>query len=223
MQRDLEINIPLCFSGIPTIVNNPLLIVNIKHKIRLIDRKPRIDISKIFKEATGFECKFNIDIENNLPFSSYYVIITKFLIDRAIGTCELPITLDEENEIMRMIDDALYDSELIRALRTAQFMNSSILYRDNEDPVKISFPSLKIRVLYSFPIRIRDDLDNSIIHTLGMIPVKFSEKFSPDLVNLENGLWHSLYSIFSPYTNNWKIIWDLNWATFIEFSNLVEV
>lgn len=219
MQQDLEINVPLCFSGIPTIVNNPLLIINVKHKIRLINRKPRFDISKIFKEATGFDCKFNIDIEGNLPFSSYYVIVTKFLIDNAIGTCELPITLDEENEIISMIDDALYNSELIRALRTSQLMNSSILYRDNEDPVKISFPSLKMRVLYSFPIHVRNDLDNSMIHTIGIIPVKFSEKFSFDLITLENGLWYSLYSIFSPYINNWKIIWDLNWATFIEFSN----
>jgi len=215
----LEINVPLCFSGIPTTVNNPLLIINVKHKIRLINRKPRFDISKIFKEATGFDCKFNIDIEGNLPFSSYYITVTKFLIDNAIGTCELPITLDEENEIIRMIDDALYNSELIRALRTSQLMNSSILYRDNEDPVKISFPSLKMRVLYSFPIHVRNDLDNSMIHTIGIIPVRFSEKFSFDLITLENGLWYSLYSIFSPYINNWKIIWDLNWATFIEFSN----
>jgi hypothetical protein len=204
-------------------VNNPLLIINVKSKLKIVKREPRVDISKIFKEATGFDCKFNLDIEGSLPFSSYYIIVTKFLIDRAIGICELPITLDEENEIIRMIDDALYNSELIRALRTSQFMNSSILYRDNEDPIKISFPSLKMRTLYSFPIQIRNDLDNSIIHTIGMIPVKFSEKFSIDLVKLENGLWYSLYSIFSPYINNWKIIWDLNWATFIEFSNLEEV
>ncbi len=181
--------------------------------------KPKVDISSLFKEATGFDCRFDLDVEGDIPFSSYYVYLTKLLVDGAVEKCEIPITEEEKFETLSLIDAALFDSRLIRALRTAQRLNSSLLYRDNEDPVAVDLAEISVRKIASFPIEVKDDVDNSVIHTIGLIPIKLAQGITQELVDLENGIWHSLYSIRVPYVNNWKVIWDLNWATIIEFSS----
>jgi hypothetical protein len=215
----LEVKLPIPFSGVAVDVNSPILVVLAKAKVVVKSGRPKVDISSLFREATGFECKFNLDVEGDIPFSSYYVIVSKLLVERAIEKCAIPINEDEKFETLRLIDDALFDSRLIRALRTAQRLNVNLLYRDDEDPVPVDFAEIHVRKIASYPIEVKGEVENSVVHTIGVIPVLFSQGIKKELVEQENGIWHSLYSIRVPYINNWKVIWDLNWATIIEFSS----
>jgi len=215
----LEVKLPIPFSGVAVGVNSPILAVLAKVKVTVKSGRPKVDISSLFKEATGFECKVDLDVEGDIPFSSYYVLVSKLLVDRAIEKCDIPINEDEKFETLRLIDDALFDSRLIRALRAAQRLNVSLLYRDNEEPVPVDFAEIRMRKIASYPIEVKSDVENSVVHTIGLIPVLFSQGITKELVEQENGIWHSLYSIHVPYINNWKVIWDLNWATIIEFSS----
>lgn len=221
MQHDLEVDVPFCFSGIPLPgVNNPILILFYKTKIKKVNKKPRLkNFLEYFKEATGFYCNIDIDIEGNLPFSSYYILFSELFFNEAVNSCKLPLTKKEIEETLTMIDDAMFDSPLIRGLRTAKQLNSPILYRDNEDPVELNLNNLKnINILESFPIRSIKYIDNSIIHLAGLLPIEISEDID-DLSSVENGLWSSLYGFPYPVVPKWKWIWDLNWATLIEFLN----
>ncbi|MCY0873317.1 MAG: hypothetical protein OWQ47_00040 [Acidianus infernus] len=218
MQQDLEVKVPFCYSGLPLEVNNPVLINFAIVKVREVKRKPKIDkFLEYFREATGFSCNIDYDIEGNLPFSSYYVYVTRKLVDLSINKCEIPMNENDVRETLEMIDDAMFDSRLIRALRKAQELNSPILYRDGEDPVPLSGKEVRINLLTSFPLPKPRFLESSLIHLAGILPVEISKDSS--LIQFENGLWSSLYGLPYPMNNNWKWIWDLKWASLIELLN----
>ncbi|MEM0362684.1 MAG: hypothetical protein QXH75_02600, partial [Sulfolobaceae archaeon] len=124
--------------------------------------------------------------------------------------------------IITLIDEALFPNNyLIKALRTAQQYNSQILYREGEEPIEVSIKPLKIKVLTSYPFYSKPRyVDNSLIHLLGVIPLKYIKDNLIDVVQLENGLWSAIYSFPYPQVKNWKWIWDLNLVTLIEFSSL---
>ncbi len=215
MQQDLEVKVPFCYSGIPLEVNNPVLIKFAVIKVKEVKRKPRMDkFLDYFREATGFSCNIEYDIEGNLPFSSYYIYVTRKIVEIAVNTCEIPMNEKDINETLEMIDDAMFDSRLIRALRKAQELGSAILYRDGEDPVPLTEKEVKINLLTSFPLPKPIFLESSLIHLAGILPVEISK--NPDLIRFENGLWSSIYGLSYPMNNNWKWIWDLNWASLIE-------
>jgi hypothetical protein len=124
---------------------------------------------------------------------------------------------NDVKETLEMIDDAMFDSRLIRALRKAQELNLPILYRDREDPVPLSEKEVRINLLTSFPLPKPRFLESSLIHLAGILPVEISKDSS--LIQFENGLWSSLYGLPYPMNNSWKWIWDLNWASLIELLN----
>lgn len=210
---------PLCFSGIPlSQVNNPILIILYKTKIKKVNRKPRFkEFLEYFKDATGFYCNIDFDIEGNIPFSSYYVLFSEMFFNEAIKICNIPITKKEIVETLKMIDDAIYDLPLIRGLRIAREIKSSILYRDGEEPIRLNLSLKRVSILQSFPIQTLRYIDNSVIHLAGLLPIEISENI--DLYSIENGLWSLLYGLPYPLVPKWKWIWDLKWATLIEFSN----
>lgn len=216
----MEVKVPFCFSGIPLPnVNNPILILVYKTKIKKVNRKPKLkQFLEYLRDATGFYCDASVDIEGNLPFSSYYILFSEIFLTEAIKVCELPITKREMEETLKMIDDAIYDSPLIRGLRMARNLDSSILYRDGEEPVILNFSVEKVNVLEFFPISSPRYVDNSVIHLTGILPIKILNDVN-NLLSVENGLWSSLYNLPYPTVPRWKWIWDLNWATLIEFSN----
>lgn len=215
------ISLPIPLFGIPIKgVNNPVFITFTATNSQISNNYPNLpkEFFEYFKEATGFECKVNINLEGNIPFSSRYVYLTYLYFKEAISRCQLPISDKEMIEILQMIDDALYNSELIRGLRKALLLGKDILYRDGEDPVEVSnVKKFRIELLYSYPLQENFNfIDNSLVHLLGILPVEFSETQDLSLIKVENGLWFSLYSIPPPVRLDWKIIWDLKYASVIE-------
>jgi hypothetical protein len=128
---------------------------------------------------------------------------------------------DEKFEILHLVDEAIFpQNSLVKALRTSQQLNSPILFRDGEEPIRIQLESIKIKVVSSYPFDGNPKyLDNSLIHLTGIIPVEYAESKARNLIEFENGLWSAIYSLPYLKINNWKWIWDLNWLTIIEFSN----
>ncbi len=224
----MEVNIP--FLGIPIKgINNPILVL--KAVITLNEEKViKTDIfnkfAKEFNEATGFDCAKGYEYWNySFPFSSYYVYITDKISTEAIDRCNIPISDDERYEIIQLIDEALFpENSVIKALRISRRLGKQILFRNGEEPVEVNIKSLKVKVLYSFPLGNNPNyIDNSLIHLLGVIPIEFVETNVINLIQFENGLWSAIYSLSFPQVKNWKWIWDVNWVTLIEFSNLEEV
>ncbi|AWR98254.1 hypothetical protein DFR86_05750 [Acidianus sulfidivorans JP7] len=187
--------------------------------MKIVQRKPKLSkFLDYFKEATGFSCNLNFDIEGTLPYSSYYILFSKMFFQEAINSCNIPLSEKDVNETLTMIDDAMYDSSLIRGLRKAIEIQSPILYRDEEEPVKLNVEYVKnIKILTSFPIPSPKYVNNSLIHLLGVIPIDIINNIH--LLSVENGLWSAIYNLPYPLVESWKWIWDLNWATLIQFSN----
>jgi len=215
------INLPIPLFGIPLKgVNNPILISFCKTNAQIVEEPPDLpkEFFEDFKEATGFSCQVNINVRGKIPFSTKYVYLSYLYFKKAIEKCKLPISNEEMYEILEMIDESLYDLELIRGLRKALLLNKDILYRDGEDPVPVIIKRFKAELIFSYPIDFSSPnyIDNSLIHLLGLLPVEFAETNDLNLIKVENGLWFSLYSIPSPIRSDWKIIWDLNNASFIE-------
>ena len=225
LQSVLEVKIP--FLGIPLEgVNNPILVVNALVEVKE-KQLVKVDIFKQFaeefNEAVGFNCAKPSEYwDQSIPFSSYYVYLTNQIAQKSIEKCNLPISEKEKFEIITLIDEALFPNNyLIKALRTAQQYNSQILYREGEEPIEVSVKPLKIKVLTSYPFYSKPRyIDNSLIHLLGVIPLKYIKDNLIDVVQLENGLWSAIYSFPYPQVKNWKWIWDLNLVTLIEFSSL---
>ena len=215
------ISLPIPLFGIPIKgINNPILISFCKTNSQIVEEPPDLpaEFFENFKEATGFLCKVNVNIKGKVPYSSKYVYLSYLYFKKSIEKCELPISNEEMSEILEMIDDSIYNSELIRGLRKALLLNKDILYRDGEDPVPVNIRKFRVELIYSYPIDLSSPnyVDNSLIHLLGMLPVEFAETNDLNLIKVENGLWFSLYSIPSPTRPDWKIIWDLNNASVIE-------
>ncbi|AHC50612.1 hypothetical protein SUSAZ_00430 [Sulfolobus acidocaldarius SUSAZ] len=218
------INLPLSLFGIPIKgVNNPILTAFIGFDAQVkegVDSPLLTDFKSLFKEATGFECKVLLDITGSpTPLSSSYIYLSELFFRKAIEKCELPLSEEEMWDTLKMIDDVLYNSPLIRALRTSMRMGSGILYRDGEDPIPVSLPEMSASLLFKYPIPNSPlFIDNSLIHLLGILPVEFAETKDLGLFNVENGLWNSLYKISIPSKDRWKLIWDLKYVTGIEVS-----
>ena len=214
------IELPVALFGIPLKgINNPLLISFVRFDTEVILNKNGLpsDFFKLFEEATGFKCDIHLDLKGNIPYSSKYVYLSEIYFRRAIELCELPIKENELWDILYMIDDSMFNSELIRGLRTAMRLGSSILYRDTEEPITVSLPILNARFLFSFPINFNFNyVDNSLIHLLGILPIEFVETKDFTLFQVENGLWYSVYGIPIPNVKGWKLIWDLNYVAGIE-------
>ncbi|BFH72465.1 hypothetical protein SJAV_04090 [Sulfurisphaera javensis] len=214
------ISLPIPLFGIPLKgVNNPILIMFAFTNSQITNETPDLpqEFFEYFKEATGFECTVNVNLKGKIPFVSKYVYLSYLYFKEAIKKCNLPISDNEMNDVLIMIDDTLYNSEVIRGLRKALLMGKDILYRDGEDPVEVNVKKFKIQLLYSYPIpQSFNYIDNSLIHLVGILPVEFAETQDLNLIRMENGLWFSLYSIPPPIRLDWKIIWDLNWASVIE-------
>ncbi|MBB5253376.1 hypothetical protein [Sulfurisphaera ohwakuensis] len=214
------ISLPIALFGIPLKgVNNPILVTFASANVEIITEPSELpdQFFTYFKEATGFECNVNLNLRGKIPYATKYVYLSQLYFQEAIKKCSLPISNEEMNDILSMIDDAIYNSELIRGLRRALILGKDILYRDEEDPVPINLKKFKIELLYSYPLPDNYNyIDNSLIHLLGILPVEFAETQDVNLIRVENGLWFSLYSIPSPVRLDWKIIWDLNYASVIE-------
>lgn len=214
------ISLPIPLFGIPLKgVNNPILILFSKTNSYIMEEPPDLpeDFFRNFKEATGFECHVNVNLNGKIPYSTKYVYLSYLYFNKAREKCQLPISDEEMYDILQMIDDSLYNSELIRGLRTALKLNKDILYRDGEEPVTVNVRKFKVELVYSFPFNYNFNyIDNSLVHLLGMLPVEFAETQDLNLIRFENGLWLSLYSIPSPTRLDWKVIWDLNNASVIE-------
>jgi len=223
LQYALEVKIP--FLGIPIKgVNNPIFVIDgiiyNSHNKSLVKINTFSEFVEQFNEAIGFNCaKANEYWDTSFPFSSYYIYVTNEIAEKAINECNIPIDRKEKFDVLHLIDEALFPSNyIIKALRTAQELDSSILYREGEEPVKIMNKPFKIRTILSFPIDYRVKyIDNSIIHLVGIIPIEYVESNSIELIEIENGLWSALYSLPYPSVKNWKWIGDVNWVTLIEF------
>jgi len=215
------ISLPIPIFGIPLKgVNNPILISFYNTNSQIVEEPPELpnEFFDNFREATGFSCNVNINLKGKIPFSSKYVYLSYLYFKKSIEKCKLPISDEEMNNVLEMIDDSLYNSELIRGLRKALLLNKDILYRDGEDPVTVNPRKFKVELIYSYPIDLSSFtyIDNSLVHLLGILPVEFAETSDLNLIRVENGLWFSLYSIPSPTRLDWKVIWDLNNASVIE-------
>ncbi|ARM77099.1 hypothetical protein B6F84_06690 [Acidianus manzaensis] len=187
--------------------------------MKRIARKPKIrKFLEYFKEATGFSCDIDFDIDGVLPYSSYYVLFSEMFFREAISECHIPLNERDIIETLIMIDDAIYDSSLVRGLRKALEIGSPILYRDNEEPVKLNLQNIKkLSILTSFPISSPAYINNSLIHLIGTLPIDIANNVQ--LISVENGLWSAIYNLPYPLVKSWKWIWDLKWATLIQFSN----
>ena len=216
------ISLPIPLFGIPLKgVNNPILVVFGDFDANVVKdgavKLPK-QFFELFEEATGFKCNVSVSLDKPVPFSSAYVYLSDQYFRKSIKECELPITEEEAQDTLSMIDDALFNSELIRALRTAFKLAVPILYRDEEEPIRLSFPNFKARYLFSFPFDLSSlrYIDNSLVHLVGMIPLDFVETKDKNLLSVENGLWSSIYGIPFVQRGDWKLIWDLNYVTAIE-------
>ncbi|QGA55108.1 hypothetical protein GFS03_11235 [Sulfolobus sp. E5-1-F] len=223
LQRDLEVKVP--FLGIPLKgVNNPILVLDgIIEPLKIFVKTEAIDqFIRQFNEAIGFQCVRKEEYwDSSVPFSSYYIYITEKLANDAAKNCEVPISEEEKFEILHLVDEAIFpQNSLVKALRTSQQLNSPILFRDGEEPIRLQYEPIKIKVVSSYPFDGNPKhLDNSLIHLTGIIPVEYAESKTRNLIEFENGLWSAIYSLPYLQINNWKWIWDLNWLTIIEFSN----
>ncbi|ADB87966.1 hypothetical protein [Saccharolobus islandicus] len=223
LQRVLGVRVP--FLGIPLKgVNNPILVLDgIIEPLNIFVKTEAIgQFIRQFNEAIGFQCVKEEEYwDSSIPFSSYYIYVTEKLANDAIRNCEVPMSEDEKFEILHLVDEAIFpQNSLVKALRTSQQLNSPILFRDGEEPIRIQLESIKIKVVSSYPFDGNPKyLDNSLIHLTGIIPVGYAESKARNLIEFENGLWSAIYSLPYLKINNWKWIWDLNWLTIIEFSN----
>ncbi len=225
------LKVPLAFSGIPIKgVNNPILVLFAEFKESpIFSGTLPSEFFETFKEATGFSCKKAEEIINNerysIPFSSYYIFASKRYVDLSIELCDLPISEDEKFEILNLIDDALFDSSLIKALRTAQKNNHSLLYREGEEPVFVEASGLVLKYLGYFPL-IEDVryIDDALIHLSGTLVLDFVTSFSEKLIDVENSLWDLIYGLKVPYSaSKFKWIWDDKYASIVEIINLPNI
>jgi hypothetical protein len=208
--------LPFPFIGIPIRNrNNPLLILLGEFNYKFVKRKPiRFEkFSKYVEEYSGSKCNPDIDIEGSLPFSTYYILLSKKIVD----ICLSFLNDKEKLEVLKDLDYIAFDSELIRALRTSQEYNKSILYRDGEAPIIVDYELGKINIIIQFPLLSYTEGDDAITHLAGILPIRYLETKDLEVIRLENGLWHSLYGLPSPNRKNWKWIWDLSYVSLIEF------
>jgi hypothetical protein len=203
-------------------VNNPILITLSYFKCQ----KPapyltnlENKIAEVLKQATGFNLKTYPSLNCDLPFSSLYVVLSELMLTTLSKESGLNMADHEIRELLEMIDLSLFDSPLVRGLRRAQSIGSSVLYRDRDDPVTVDFPPLLITILSSKKLSTRVRfMDSSLVHLLGVIPVKLAESKDLSLFGFENGLWSSIYSLECPSEHNLKWIWDLDSASLVEVS-----
>lgn len=210
------IEAPLIISGtLLNGVNNPLLIV----RGRFIYSRLETPIwwasfLEIFKEATGFN-PIPIRI-GDIPLISQYAVASLQAIRHLSDKLEL--TEEEVWSTLDLIDQAMFNFDVLKGIRYVQRFSSSILYRSSEDPVIVNVKPLKVRKLMSYPIDEPRFLDSSIVHLSGFLPVKLSSDFSEANVDAENGLWRMLYGLPAP-PGKFKWVWDLNWASLLELLN----
>ncbi|MBP1357838.1 MAG: hypothetical protein JZD40_05055 [Sulfolobus sp.] len=222
--------LPIAFSGIPIKgINNPILVLWAEFiNTNSISYKLTEEFHSTFKEATGFSCKKAFEQVNSEkvegPYSSYYVYATKRFVDQSEILCDIPMSENEKFETLKLIDEALYgENSLIKALRTAQRYNSSLLFREGEEPVIIHSEDGKFRYLYSFPLSGNTNyIDDALIHLSGTLVLDFVSSFSEKLIDVENSLWDLVYSIKVPY-GKFKVIWDLDRASIVEIINLPRI
>ncbi|NON62236.1 hypothetical protein [Acidianus sp. RZ1] len=218
MQQGLEAEFPICFSGIPLKVNNPIFIVMTKGIISFSEINQDIwGISQYFKDATGFSPTTFYTINGEIPLSSKYILSTEMTLKEMMRKLGINISKEEFFQILNLIDEVAFDSEVIRGMRKSMEANSSLLYRDLEDPVLVKFPVLNIKALMSYPLGDPVYKDNALIHLTGYLPSAIAEG-KTFLISVENGLWGSLYSLPILNVKNWKWIWDLNYSTLISFN-----
>ncbi|BCU69188.1 hypothetical protein [Stygiolobus caldivivus] len=216
------ISLPIPLLGIPLKgVNNPILVAFGEFDSRVVkEGKTKLPSKffELFEEATGFKCDISIGFDKYLPFSSSYIYLSDLFFRKSIEECDIPISENEIQETLSMIDDALFDSELIRALRAAFKLGVPVLYRDEEEPIRLSLSNFPSLYLFSYPLDLSSlrYVDNSLIHLVGMIPLDYVETKDTNLLGVENGLWTSLYGIPFVLRKDWKLIWDLNYVTAIE-------
>jgi len=215
------IDAPIPFMGIPLKdKNNPILVLWAYFDSEIVHTKaPSPELSEFYnglEEYTGIKCNTYLDIKSDkLPYSVRYVYLTKKIVDY----CYSFLNEKEKFEMLNDLDLVLYNSPLIRALRASQFHSSPILYREGEDIVKLKLNSfLKVTLIYRHPLlELKEAIDNSLVHLLGIIPIYYSQDKDYKYIQLENGLWSGLYGVFFPLKKNWKWIWDGNFISLIEF------
>ena len=216
------ISLPIPLFGIPLKgINNPILVVFSEFDVNVTkDGKMKLPekFYDLFEEATGFKCNISLAFDKHVPYSSSYIYLSDLYFRRSVKECEIPILEEEIQDTLLMIDDALFDSELIRALRYAFKVGVPVLYRDEEEPIRLSLPNFTSTYLFSYPVDLSSVryIDNSLVHLIGMIPLDFVETRDLNLLYVENGLWESLYGIPFVTRKDWKLIWDLNYVTAIE-------
>ncbi|BBL48290.1 MULTISPECIES: hypothetical protein [Metallosphaera] len=216
MPQDSVIEAPLILSGMWIDgVNNPFLVVQAKFRFSRIETPSWWDqFSELVKEATGFTPPVVQGVD--IPVASQYAI-TSLEALRILGK-RISLTEDEIWETLEMVDEAMFNYYALKAMRQVQRSGTPILYREAEDPVQVRIPILTVRKLMSYPLEKPSYLDNSVVHLVGIIPVLLSERIDEVNMNLENGLWKSLYGLNTP-PGKYKWVWDLGWASLIELLN----
>ncbi len=172
---------------------------------------------ELFKEATGFKCG-NDEIElPRMPNVSAYVVLSEAYVRRAVKKCELPLEQDEVDDVLREIDEVLFDAPLIGAMRRAYRRRSAVIFREGEREVEIGLPVVKARFVaeHYLPDRIRY-VDDSVVHLAGYLPIEFFDSKDWNLLKVNDLIWELVYGVKSPPRKDWILIWDNDRVTTIE-------
>lgn len=218
MPSGSEIKAPLVFGGVPIKGRiNPFLIVIASFQCEgLIVPYWWDRFKELVKEATGFPSK-QVRVPSCMPISAQYIFAsTEALSDIARVVSLKP---DEIPQISEMLDEAMFGKAILKGLRLSQEKGRSLLFREGEDPVYLDLPTLRVRSLAYFPLEEIENADSSVIHLAGTTPIKMAESLDSNSIQMENGLWNSLYGLPLPRATRWKWIWDLEWASLIEYSS----
>ncbi|QKQ99724.1 hypothetical protein GWK48_04370 [Metallosphaera tengchongensis] len=215
MRSDLEIEAPLLLSGLGIQgINNPFLIVKSKFISERVEKPSWWErFRDTFKEATGFS-PLEVKLPQ-IPMLSQYVYGSLIAMEDLAN--KISLAKNEIWDVLDLIDQALFDLGVLRGMRKVQRESTSILYREGEDPIEVRIKLPRVKFLFKYPLPEALSLDNALTHFAGLITVKMSEGLSDDLIRSENGLWHVIYGLPTPYFGKWKWIWDSIWACLVEF------